>query len=93
MRNTDPAAQAAIAQVVQTPLNMLTCPSDPFTQGLALVTDQPDWPSVPQAVSNYKGNTGNTLVVALGQWQLFEWVPVRSPTRASLSRMRWLLFK
>ena len=78
MNNTDPDAQAAIAQVVQTPLAGLTCPSDDYTQGLALVTDQPDWPNVPQAVSNYKGNTGNTLVVAAGQWKLFEWVPVSS---------------
>ena len=75
MRNSSPGAQAAIAQAVETPLAALTCPSDDYSQQRALITDQPDWPSVPQAVSNYKGNTGNTLVQALGQWRLFEWVP------------------
>ncbi len=64
-----PDDRICLRELVQTVVEKFHCPTDDFATGL--VRDQPDWVGQPLALTNYKGNTGNTLVVS----QLFSWNP------------------
>ena len=63
-----------LRELVQTTMRKFHCPTDDYVLGV--VRDQPDYPSHPQALTNYKGNSGNTLVGGVG---LFAWGPPYLP--------------
>jgi prepilin-type processing-associated H-X9-DG protein len=64
-----PDDRICLRDLVQTVVEKFHCPTDEFATGL--VRDQPDWVGQPQAVTNYKGNTGNTLIIT----RRFAWPP------------------
>jgi prepilin-type N-terminal cleavage/methylation domain-containing protein/prepilin-type processing-associated H-X9-DG protein len=64
------ANRPIILDLVSTVKKSFICPSDEFSVGL--VRDQPDWGGTHVAVTNYKGNTGNTLVTTHAT-SLFAW--------------------
>ena len=66
-------AHKLILDVVQTRIPTIHCPDDEMS--LNLIEDQQDW-GVPQAPTNYKGCTGNTLVWGDASGHPHYWVPL-----------------
>ena len=67
--------RVCLRDLVQIVLPKYICPSDEYATGT--VRDQPDYPGQPQALTNYKGNTGNTFVVT----NTFRWIPLPGEDR------------
>lgn len=74
LRGSTTQNRTVLTELVATIMQSFVCPSDDFS--VNLIRDQPDFnvlvggQRAPLAVTNYKGNTGTTLVVS----DLFAWV-------------------
>ena len=66
----DTTDRQCLNQLVVTVIDKFHCPSDDYANGL--VRDQPDYTGQPQALTNYKGVTGNTILNS----QQFAWNPL-----------------
>jgi type II secretory pathway pseudopilin PulG len=59
---------ATIRDLVDDQIESLHCPTDEAS--LNLVRDQPDWPSIPQRVTSYKGCAGNSKIFNNSEWSV-----------------------
>ena len=57
---------ATIRDLVDDQIESLHCPTDEAS--LNLVRDQPDWQYIPQRVTSYKGNAGNSKIFNSSEW-------------------------